>query len=172
MARLRPGRGSILLVVTALVVAAVAWLGWQRLPERQNAEGALPALELADLNGAPVALAGAGQPTLINLWATWCPPCRKEMPILAEAQAATPEVRFLFVNQGESPAVIREYLNEQQLDLNNVLLDPDMALSSRLNAPGLPTTLFYDAQGHLVARHLGELSEPQLAEYLQQLTDS
>ena len=63
----------------------------------------LPTLALVSLQGSTVDLAQfEGKPTVINLWATWCPPCVREMPVLHQAQAANPEVNFVFINQGES----------------------------------------------------------------------
>ena len=61
----------------------------------------IPELSVRDIDGQPIALQDlAGKPMVINLWATWCPPCRREMPVLAAAQQANPDLRFVFVNQG------------------------------------------------------------------------
>ncbi len=85
----------------------------------------LPPLTLSSLEGRPVSLADfAGKPTVVNLWATWCPPCRREMPALQQAQAANPDVNIVFVNQGEEPGVIAAFLDRQGLALSNVLVDP------------------------------------------------
>ena len=105
-----------------------------------------------------------GKPTVINLWATWCGPCRREMPALARAQQQMPNVRFVFANQGESTAAVRSFLAEQKLQLDNVLVDDGMQLSQYYNARAYPTTLFLDAQGHLRDTHMGELSAATLAQ--------
>src|SRR3546814_7473677 len=73
-----------------------------------------------------------GEPMVVNLWATWCPPCRREMPVLAKAQEERGDVTFVFVNQGESESEIRDYLRESHLQLSNVLLDP---FSSECRSP-------------------------------------
>lgn len=123
----------------------------------------LPAADLVRLDGTPAPLASfAGRPLVINLWATWCPPCRREMPVLAAAQKAHPDVVFLFVNQGETAQIVQRYLGAQELAMHNVLLDPAMQVSGRTGASGYPTTLFYDARGLLVHRHMGEFSRATL----------
>lgn len=134
-------------------------------------EGTLPDLALEDLDGENVHIAELeGQPVVINLWASWCPPCRREMPAFERAQHHfSGEVRFLFANQGESLAEIREYLAEEELELEGVLKDPDSLMATGFEAHVMPTTLFFDAAGDLQAAHVGEVSAPRLAEYVQDL---
>lgn len=130
----------------------------------------LPDLLVEDLSGQPVNLADfQGKPVVVNLWATWCPPCRREMPVLEAAQQAEPGVEFVFLNQAEAPATIRQYLASEQLQLRNVLLDLGSRMSRDFNAPGLPTTLFFNADGRLVDSHLGEVSRAGLSNYLSKL---
>jgi thiol-disulfide isomerase/thioredoxin len=104
-----------------------------------------------------------GRPVVVNLWASWCPPCRREMPLLAQTAAAQPDVAFLFVNQGESSETIRRYLARDRLELGHVLLDPAMAVSRHYAAQGLPVTLFLRPDGTLASLHTGEISREALA---------
>lgn len=130
----------------------------------------LPDITLANLNGSSVALAKmAGRPVVVNLWATWCPPCRREMPVLRDAQKRHPEVQFVFANQGERADTVRSYLSEQAFQLDNVLLDTSHEFSRLLGSGALPTTLFFDARGRLVEQRMGELSAATLAQKLQLL---
>lgn len=133
-----------------------------------NDLSALGSVPLTTLQGEPADLvtSAKGRPIVVNLWATWCPPCREEMPLLALAQQRENSVRFVFVNQGESAAVVRRYLYDEILSLDNVLLDPSSRLRPAVGSRGLPTTLFYDAQGRLVGRHAGALSKEALASKL------
>ncbi|MDP1928170.1 MAG: TlpA disulfide reductase family protein [Thiobacillus sp.] len=135
---------------------------------------ALPTLSLTTLAGDPVKLAALadGKPMVVNLWASWCPPCRREMPVLAAAQQRETGVRFVFVNQGEDGATAQRYLSAGRLGLANVLLDPAAALGPEVGSGALPTTLFYDAHGWLVDTHLGELSAASLASKLSPLRAS
>jgi thiol-disulfide isomerase/thioredoxin len=154
----------------ALAVGVLSWgfgsLAWHAFEQGTR----LPELALRDSSGAPVALQDyRGKPLVINLWATWCPPCRREMPVLAEAQARKQALTFLFVNQGEGADEIRRFLDAAGLNLQNVLLDSDGRLGQQVGSMALPTTLFYDADGRQVGSHLGELSRASLARALEQL---
>lgn len=127
----------------------------------------LPALPLRTLAGAPVTLSalGRGQPMVVNLWASWCPPCRREMPLLAAAQQDEPGIRFVFVDQGETPAVADIFMQSVKPvpPPGSVVFDPAAALGHVVGSSALPTTLFYSGDGRLHHLHLGELSAASLA---------
>lgn len=133
----------------------------------------LPSVELVTLEGSSTslpALANAeGHPLVVNLWASWCPPCRREMPVFEEAQHAHDDITFVFVNQGESLAQVQQFLEEEALQLDNVLLDAALDLGEVTGAVAMPTTLYYDATGQLVDTHFGELSRATLQRGLQRL---
>ena len=159
-------------LASGLLAGALLWGGLSagiHLMSRQ-APG-LPDTPLQALAGEPVALAAlaAGRPMVVNLWASWCPPCVREMPVLAAAQAAHPEVVFVFVNQAEAPERVEGFLVGQRLALQNVLLDPGGALARAVGSRAMPTTLFYDGQGRLRETYLGALSEASLAAKLARL---
>ena len=156
----RPLLASSLAGVTVWAAATVGFAAAGPAP------ASIPDLALRRLDGSTLQLAATGKPTVVNLWATWCPPCRREMPALGAAQAANPGVAFVFVNQGEDAAAIRRYLDDERIVLRDVALDPARQVARAANAVGYPTTLFYDARGRLVARHMGELSRAQLNEQL------
>lgn len=132
----------------------------------------LPDLDLSDLDGRPTVLATfSGQPVVLNLWATWCAPCRREMPVLAQAQAAHPGVHVVFLNQGETSETVQRYLARSGLELRNVLLDRK-GLAAAPYGGMLPTTVFFDAQGRLVSVRTGELSAASLGQRLRELRPS
>src|SRR5690625_5499717 len=110
-----------------------------------------------------------GKPTVINLWATWCPPCRREMPVLQQAQEKYKDVNFVFINQGERPEQIQEFLQEQDLTLHNMWLDEHGLSGQAIDSKGLPSTLFLDAQGRIVNARLGELSAASLQSHLESI---
>ncbi|KGI78370.1 hypothetical protein LF63_0105225 [Oleiagrimonas soli] len=127
----------------------------------------LPDLTLHTLDGASVSLKDfRGQPTVVNLWATWCPPCRREMPMLIDAQARMPGTHVVFVDQAESPATVRAYLQQLPHAPRNVLIDDAQQLAKHFDLRGTPTTLFVDADGIVRNIHVGELSAATLAEGL------
>ena len=172
-------------------VAALAWLNWRRPAQRPalvagaaaglaiwlgavllaavqpKLDMGIPAVELINLGGEPTQLqAFRGKPLVVNLWASWCPPCRREMPLLRDAQLRHADVNFVFVNQMESAAAVQRYLGAAHIELDNVLLDQHSALSAAVGSQALPATLFFDAKGRLVERRLGELSAASLARQL------
>lgn len=112
-----------------------------------------------------------GKPVVVNLWATWCPPCRREMPLLARRAEERSDITFLFVNQGESAATIARYLEKDRLRLDNVLLDMAMATPRHYGTPGLPVTLFLRADGTLASLVVGEISSEALAAGMQGITE-
>ena len=155
-------------LASALAVGVLSW-GLGSLTLHGLEQGTrLPELSFRDSNGATVALEDyVGKPLVVNLWATWCPPCRREMPVLAEAQRDNPELTILFVNQGEGQGVVNQYLEAEALGLDNVLLDSGGRLGQHVGSMALPSTLFYDAEGRQVSSHLGELSRASLARALE-----
>ena len=135
-------------------------------PAQENA--AAPPWTLKDTDGRSVRFADFhGKVVLIDFWATWCPPCRREMPVLQQAQGEYPQVTFLFVNQGETPENVSTFLATTGLSLTHVLFDGTGLLAQRVGSMALPTTLFYDADGRLVGSHLGELSRASLRHALE-----
>lgn len=154
----------------AMSVGLALWLGGSVLLQALEQGTRLPDLQVQDAQGRVVNLRDyAGQPLVVNLWATWCPPCRREMPVLMQAQQRETGVTFLFVNQGEGAEQVVEFLAGQQLVLDNLLLDGSTQLGSLVGSRALPTTLFYDATGRQVGSHLGELSRASLEQALERL---
>jgi thiol-disulfide isomerase/thioredoxin len=136
--------------------------------------GVLPAApsrpSLAEVDVAVVDLAGRsqrvagwrGRPTVLNLWATWCGPCRRELPLLIDEVGGRGDVRLALVSQAEAPEVVRGYLEERGLPGADVWLDRTGALGRAMEAVGLPTTVFLDARGRVVEVAFGELSRARL----------
>ncbi|AIO35894.1 TlpA family protein disulfide reductase [Burkholderia pseudomultivorans] len=129
----------------------------------------LAALQLEALDATPVAPQRfAGKPVVLNLWASWCAPCRREMPILEQAGRDHPDLAVVMLNQGENAQTVRAFLEQQGLRFDHVLLDPALRAMHAYGSRGLPTTLFFDAQGNLVESHMGELTAARLKDTLSQ----
>ncbi|RGE46949.1 redoxin [Comamonas testosteroni] len=159
---LRRGTLQALAAGALILIAAHALRTWTE-PQKQP----LPALSLVNASAQTVDLRSyQGQPLVINLWATWCPHCRREMPVLAQAQKEHPGVRFVWINQGEDAQAVLRYLQTMQLPPDQVLLDPQQQASQHWRQRGLPSTYFYDGQGRLRSTRMGELSRASLAEHL------
>ncbi len=143
-----------------LTIWGMGLLMQQRAAPVGYPEVALVALK--DAQPATLAQAARGRPVVVNLWASWCGPCRVEMPDLAQAQRRHPDIGFLFVNQGESAEKVQAFLARTGLALDEVWLDQGSALGRAIRSPGLPTTVFLDAQGRQVDAHFGVLSAGSL----------
>ena len=154
--------------VAGLLLWAAGLSGLAALVPRE-----LPELSFTELaTGRPVSLQefAGRRPLVISLWASWCGPCRRELPILADAQARYPGVLFIYVNQGESATTVRQFLSEQNLELTPVLLDPHRGLGPALGSAGLPTTVFYDRLGRRKEAHMGALNAAALDAKLAAIT--
>lgn len=160
--------GPIFTGLAALCALSLIWIGFVglgadrpalRLPQGLVLEGAPP-----ETGRTPTWRIGQlrGRPTVINLWATWCPPCRREMPMLTQAAKAERRATILLVNQGEQSAQVSAFLRAQGLDPAHVALDPSGLLGEMAGAGALPTTLFIDSDGTVRQVHTGEITRVQL----------
>lgn len=153
-------------LLPALITSSAVWvagLALLSLPPRDAPT--LPSFSTLSMEGAQVALPSyVGKPTIINLWATWCPPCRREMPAFERVQKEYPDVHIVFLNQGEAPAKIQQFLVTNKLSLKNVLLDTQGEVGRSLGHRSLPTTLLFNAEGRLVDTRVGEFSYPTLVQ--------
>jgi thiol-disulfide isomerase/thioredoxin len=118
------------------------------LPDIRFADGEGHALSLSDLRGRPIVL---------NLWATWCVPCRQEMPALDRLQAAVDKsllVLPLSVDR-QGVAIVKQFYQELGLKALGIYVDQSGKASSELHAVGLPTTLLIDRDGREIGRKVG-----------------
>lgn len=151
----------------SLGLGVLLWGAGNALLSVDTKQISVPPITLTSLEGGAVAIDSlGGKPMVINLWATWCPPCRREMPVLRDAQQTNRDIVFVFANQGESVETVRTFLNAEALVLDNVLLDGKGALARDVGSVAMPTTLFFDSAGKLVDTRVGELSGATLAQRL------
>lgn len=107
-------------------------------------------------------LSALREPTLVNLWASWCLPCRQEMPMLqAVHERLGDEVGFLGVNVSDERDSALNFLATIGVSYPQVV-DPTNLLPAQLNSPGLPVTIVIDASGAVVYQKIGELSQQDL----------
>lgn len=117
----------------------------------------LPALSFTDPAGRTLAMPSLkGRPVLVNLWATWCAPCVKELPAL-DAVAAAGKVRVVTISQDSGePAAVTRFLADKGVKRLEPWLDPQNEASFHYGTGTLPTSVLYDAQGREVWRFTGE----------------
>ena len=125
----------------------------------QQAPKPAPALALPDLEGRVHDLAALrGKVVLINFWATWCPPCRREMPSMERLQQALPGEPFvvLAVDVGEDGDTIEAFTSQlDTVPAFPILLDTRSRTMQAWKVAGLPTTYLVDKQGRIVASAIG-----------------
>jgi peroxiredoxin len=108
-----------------------------------------------------------GQPVMLNFWATWCAPCRQEMPELVAAyqEHLDQELVILGINAQESGEQARKFVDQYQMTFP-VVLDSRGEVQQLYQVRGLPTTVFIDRDGRIAARHAGLLTRELLDQYL------
>jgi peroxiredoxin len=110
---------------------------------------AAPSFQLTDIDGQTVSLSDfQGEPVLLNFWATWCVPCRLEMPYIQEVynERSEPGLVILAINIGESLAKVEEFMQDNNLSFP-VLLDLEGKVAEKYNILPIPTTYFIDSDG-------------------------
>ena len=121
-----------------------------------------PDAAFVDPDGGEISIADfKGTPVLVNLWATWCAPCVKELPTLnalTHKHDKDGALGVIAVSQDMGPqGSVEAFLAKLKVDDLGAFHDPKMALSGALNAQVMPTTILYDAQGREVWRYVGDL---------------
>ncbi len=127
-----------------------------------------PDFTLADLSGTQVSLSDfKGQVVLLNFWATWCPPCKLEMPTLQQHYVDFKDQGLVVVGveAGEPKAEVQAFAAEQRLTFP-ILADEKSAVTDQYRVLALPTTFVIDRQGVIVRQHRGMMDEAQVDEYL------
>ena len=139
--------------------------------DRSQSGKAAPAVAFKDPDGEETSLADfSGRPVLVNLWATWCAPCIKELPTLAKLSEDRKGLTVLALSQDMQPQpTVAAFLDERKIALEP-FHDSQMAMSSALGANILPTTILYGSDGKEIWRYTGDLdwTGKQAAELLKE----
>jgi peroxiredoxin len=147
-----------LLALGALVVVSLSTPNGVIAPARIGQP--ISNFTLTDLNGQTHQLSDyAGRPVLINGWATWCPPCRAEMPDLYAFYLAhkADGLELLAINAGESAATSAAFINKQGFTFP-VLIDPNQRVLSGLGVDGFPTSILVGRDGKVKYIHVGQIT--------------
>lgn len=183
---------SRLLIVLAAVIALVAGvlvvlyvIPGARQTARPAALAALvpaekpvsaPDAAFTDMGGRSYALSKyRGRYVLLNLWASWCAPCVKELPALANLQRALPVTKFAVVTvdvERNADQIAGKFLIAHKAAELPAFADPGMKLMAAVRTPGLPTTLLIDPEGREIARATGpaDWDAPEAIAYFEALT--
>jgi len=136
--------------------------------DARPAPGGLPPVTLRCLGPGPALDPAAlrGRPTVVNLWATWCLPCQREMPALQRVhERFGDKVRFVGVDTRDDVGGAVEFLRMVGVTYSQTV-DPDGDLLRRLRIPGLPVTVLLDREGRVAYRKVGPITESELTEQI------
>ncbi len=151
------GQGQVLDTLQAM--------GGVRQPS-SNDQGEATGFTLSSLDGRQVRLQDLrGRPVLINFWASWCTPCRREMPLIEQTAAKYSRLTVLLVDERDDRNAARGFVNDLHVR-STVLLDADGAVGDRYGISGLPTTFFIRADGTLEGRYVGEMNRQILESHI------
>ena len=132
-------------------------IGGQRFM-RWHTPRELPLISFQNEAGKTVSLADfRGRVVLLNIWATWCPPCREEMPSLdrLNAKRGGPTFEVVALSIDRDSALVKPFYQEFGVQTLRGYFDPTSQVSNMLRAPGVPTTLLIDQEGREIGRTLG-----------------
>jgi cytochrome c biogenesis protein CcmG, thiol:disulfide interchange protein DsbE len=168
------------LIVMVFVIGA-AWIWVNRVPSgASTAPGALPPapalghpapnFRLTSVSGATFELNDLrGTPVVLNFWATWCPPCRAELPELqAASERLTGQVAIVGVNQAEDGEKVGAFVQDLGLTFE-MPLDEKAVVSQAYRVRSLPTTFFIDRTGIIRRMQIGPVTEATLAQFLKDI---
>lgn len=158
-----------------LLGGIILWMGTPRMENPFTIPNGLPKIgspiptfELPDSDGKVIKSKDyLGKPLIINFWATWCAPCKLEMPLLQKmAQRYDKELSLVGVNFEESKDIVVQYIHQNNIDIQ-VLLDEPGKIADAFGVHAFPVTFFVDKDGVLRSMHFGQLDEPLIQTYLQ-----
>ncbi len=171
----RPARVLAVAVIFAWSAAAVLAADSRPVPLLSPMPGTpeAPDFSLGDLDGGTVRLSDLrGQVVIVNFWATWCPPCRFEIPSMQRTWDAVrgTGIVLLAVHVGGDEDKVWQFATDYAVDFP-VLLDPDSAVTDAWPVIGLPTTFVVDPSGRIAYRAIGgrEWDDPRLLDQIKQL---
>ena len=169
-----PGQRIRRLVIAVVLAAVVVWLGAAALrtpklpafeasgpPVTLPAMGAFPAVSRDEFEG--ILVGQRGRPVVVNIWASWCAPCRTEMPLLQKAaDTYAGQAVILGVASNDDQSAAATFLDKLRITYPNVF-DPSGQIRFALGLTAYPTTYVFGTDGAIRARVDGGISEQRLA---------
>ncbi|NKF08454.1 TlpA family protein disulfide reductase [Clostridium gasigenes] len=129
--------------------------------------------KLKDLNGKDVSLNDfKGKNVLLNFWATWCPPCKAEMPDIEKLyqENKNSDLVILAVNLGEDKQTVKSFIEKNKYNFD-ILLDSDQDVAIKYNIVSIPTSFFIDKEGNIVSKKIGAMTLEEMKSYINLLNN-
>jgi len=172
------GRRNSLIVIGVIMVAFGYWYTLPNTdvnkPSSSTAksvkvEQTLPPFTLPSLDGSEVTVGQPGKITVINFWATWCPPCKEEMPELEIfAKKNQEKVNFYAINLQESNEKVSDFISKYKYTMP-VLLDKEGTIGKQFQVTAIPTTIIVNQQGMVKFRKSGGMTGNELEDIINKL---
>ncbi|WP_298836312.1 TlpA family protein disulfide reductase [Clostridium sp.] len=127
--------------------------------------------KLKDLNGKELSLSDLkGKKVFLNFWATWCPPCKAEMPEIEKLYQETKNSNLVIVavEIGEPLSTVKPFIDSNKYNFR-VLIDPDQSVAAKYNITSIPTSYFIDVNGNIVSKSIGGMNIDQMKTYIKTL---
>ena len=111
-----------------------------------------------------------GKKVFLNFWATWCPPCKAEMPEIEKLYQETKDSDLVIVavEIGEPLSTVKSFIDSNKYNFK-VLLDSDQSVASKYNIASIPTSYFIDADGNIISKNMGGMNIDQMKAYIKAL---
>lgn len=159
---------SLLLVISIFSVNTYNEKHSQSSSIKENSINKGSQIKLKDLNGKTVSLDDfKGKKVFLNFWATWCPPCKSEMPDIQKLYEENKNANFIIitVNTGDEKEKVIDFMKSNNYTFN-VLLDINNELASKYNIFSIPTSFFIDKDGTIIHKINGPLTKDEMKKYL------
>ena len=167
------------LIVVLIIITGAWYFTNQNQQQTQNTEPVeqnieigpetglmAPDFTLENLSGKEVSLSDfRGQKIFLNFWASWCPPCKQEMPDIQKLYKENDNVKVLTVNVQETKDTVFDYMMSNNYSFTT-LLDKNGTIGSRYLVRGIPTTIIIDEDGIILSRQSGALTYERMLELL------
>jgi len=157
---------GIILVVSIAILITPSYLGEDLGNELAKRDEIDTAFTLTNLSEEKVSLSDfKGKKVFLNFWATWCPPCKSEMPYVNEIYKEAHDIEIITISSNESKKTVQEYVENNNYEFL-VLLDYNGKIARQYNAHAIPTSILIDEEGNIIDTHVGAMSKDELIKFM------